>query len=583
MPSEQWPLSVESSKLLPSMQDGICDATVIGKSLPDAALHHARFASFDEVLPLVERDVSVWQCADEDGHTLLHWAALAGDTVFISKALAAGVSVDVRAQNGQTPFMWAMIRGRLSAAKLLLQARADLYAKDSRGATGLILAVQHAKVSSLLLAMALGQSEELLAQGDDNGCNAYHWAAYKGDLHSMRLLEYFDADVSALDKNGMTPLHRAAQSCQLASAKHLLDKQVNHLLQDKSGRTAMDIAVASTSGKDIAHEIFKCTGQLLPDPSTNKTAATTGTTAPTVIVDNSEDLELGATLRRVAAQKAAERDFRERARRSILPAFWLACVGMSYFEYLTDFRTLSWETVPGLAFAFEIGGPVCLILFAICSCSDPGKVAPRPKGASGVEELLEAMRSANPDWKTMPDISRLCTSTWIIKDLRTKYCPPTGACVRDFDHFCAWLNVAIGRGNHRVFVVLTFAEVLTQLCYLCLAWSAGKDVVVYKNVFQYASGLTAAYPLLAIVLPLHVMSAPAILLLLVNHLYQIAINMTTNEMINVARYQHFWTDVEDGTSGKLTKKFRNPFHRGNSLLNCWDFWTGERRSDFDPL
>merc|ERR1719499_2746485 len=98
---------------------------------------------------------------------------------------------------------------------------------------------------------------------------------------------------------------------------------------------------------------------------------------------------------------------------------------------------------------------------------DPGKLPARTKGASGVEELMRALDSDGPT-NSVPDISRLCTTTWVLKDLRTKYCAQTGACVQEFDHWCVWLNCSIGKKNHRQFMCLAIVENLTQITYLYL-------------------------------------------------------------------------------------------------------------------
>ncbi len=67
-------------------------------------------------------------------------------------------------------------------------------------------------------------------------------------------------------------------------------------------------------------------------------------------------------------------------------------------------------------------------------------------------------------------LHRLCTETWIEKDLRTKYCSTSKMCVREFDHYCGWLGVPIGRDNNRRFVMLCLWEFFTQLAHFALIW-----------------------------------------------------------------------------------------------------------------
>merc|ERR550532_721290 len=91
-------------------------------------------------------------------------------------------------------------------------------------------------------------------------------------------------------------------------------------------------------------------------------------------------------------------------------------------------------------------------------------------------------------------------------------------------------------------------------------------------------GVATQYPLLALVSALHTITAPGIVLLTVNQLRLIAFNMTTNEMINMMRYSHFWQETENAV-GQKRKSFRNPFNKGSVPRNCIDFWWTRRRGD----
>ena len=55
------------------------------------------------------------------------------------------LQVDSRADNLQTPLMWAAIRGNVEMCAMLLEHGAALEARDSLGATPLVLTVQHAQ------------------------------------------------------------------------------------------------------------------------------------------------------------------------------------------------------------------------------------------------------------------------------------------------------------------------------------------------------------------------------------------------------------------------------------------------------
>jgi hypothetical protein len=54
----------------------------------------------------------------------------------------------------------------------------------------------------------------------------------------------------------------------------------------------------------------------------------------------------------------------------------------------------------------------------------------------------------------LPPPGRICTSCLTIRPADCHHCSVTGRCVAGFDHYCGVLGKAIGRGNHRMFVML---------------------------------------------------------------------------------------------------------------------------------
>merc|ERR1719428_2050039 len=92
------------------------------------------------------------------------------------------------------------------------------------GATALIIAVQHRQYLAMLLMMHRA-GQDILGDVDKNACSAAHWAAYKGDETALKLLDYFGADLKALDSQKMLPLHRAVCASQVSVVKFLLDKK----------------------------------------------------------------------------------------------------------------------------------------------------------------------------------------------------------------------------------------------------------------------------------------------------------------------------------------------------------------------
>merc|ERR1719183_1762389 len=157
-------------------------------------------------------------------------------------ALSKGIPVDAQATNLQTPLMWAVLRGHTATVRILLEAKADMRIRDSLGATAMIIGIQHACYQSMLLLVHRGDKAALMVDSDKNGCTGAHWAAYKGDLTALKLLEYFGADLKGLDNQSMQPLHRAVFGSQGSVVEFLMDRKADPTHRNAEGKNCMDIA-----------------------------------------------------------------------------------------------------------------------------------------------------------------------------------------------------------------------------------------------------------------------------------------------------------------------------------------------------
>jgi hypothetical protein len=502
---------------------------------------------------------------------LLHWAALVGNKDFVKLALEKGIPVDTSATNLQTPLMWAVLRGHTATARVLLESKAEIRAKDSLGATALIIAIQHACYLSMLLLIHRGGGDKvpLMADNDKNGCSSAHWAAYKGDLTALRLLEYFGADMLALDGQSMQPLHRAVFGSQGQVVEFLVERKADPMLRNSDGKNCLDIA--ESQGDLGMQALFKRLLKNKKHVDSNSNAVMDSSSATASEKPSKEERKKGIMMQLQGVMK-------DKAMHIVFPVFWLVCVSLALFQYLMDLRATSYSVAPHASLFFEIGVPCTLVIFAITALGDPGKVPPKPRGNSGVEEITKAVDS--PD-EHVVDISRLCTTTWVLKGLRSKYCTQTGAVVEEFDHYCIWLNCAIGRDNHRPFIILAMSEFLVQVSHIYLCWCMSKELVNVPGVGTWLFGVCTAYPLLAICFIVHCFTAPWVFMLFLHQARLVATNLTTNEMINAGRYEHFWTTVTI-MPGRMQKAYRNPFNKGGVWKNCLDFWWLRNRKHFGP-
>lgn len=89
---------------------------------------------------------------DNEGLSLLHWAADRGSPDVLSALLSHGADVNVKDAEGQTPLHYAVSCGHLHCIKILLDNGADVNLKDNDGSDVISLA-QDDSVKNLLVSL----------------------------------------------------------------------------------------------------------------------------------------------------------------------------------------------------------------------------------------------------------------------------------------------------------------------------------------------------------------------------------------------------------------------------------------------
>ena len=127
--------------------------------------------------------------------------------------------VNVQNREGNTPLIWAAMRGHMEIAKELIGANADVNVKDEDGYTALI------------------------------------WAAMRGDTELAKELIGANADVNVTSNVGITPLTWAAEAGHSEIAKELIDAKANLNMQSHDKKTALILA-AKFGHTEIAKELI---------------------------------------------------------------------------------------------------------------------------------------------------------------------------------------------------------------------------------------------------------------------------------------------------------------------------------------
>jgi hypothetical protein len=292
---------------------------------------------------------------------------------------------------------------------------------------------------------------------------------------------------------------------------------------------------------------------------------------------------------------------------------FLACLAIGWAAYL---RTRAMG--PGVIVARSLtaaGGTLG------GSCSEASRRSARSVQSDDCAVAYTRALDAGTPAGQLPGGGSYCVTCEVIRPARSKHCPRCGVCVARFDHCCPWTGGCIGEANHGAFFVFIGAGTAACLLWLLLLavylWWVPTGIAVAMQ----AAGAAAATAATAVKsatrdgiptalletaesgtpvvtadgVPLghvrlgppgqwetggraHMRASPVWLLaslqpawiaafggvLVLQHARLISRGLTTNELINHARYAY----LKDPATGR----FRNPFNAGSTARNWAAFW-----------
>lgn len=459
---------------------------------------------------------SLHGCDSSDGGTPAHWAALHGRLDALEWLHEMGAPLhNAVDSSGMQPIHWAATRGQLEVAKFLLANGGDINAVDVKQTTPLVIAAQYDQTVLVFYLVKQKADINLLDNCKDS---ALHWAAYKGNQHSVALLHYLGLPADSADEYGSTPLHLAASRGCTSVVEYLLDAHDAEKLasaKDNKGREPLSLAM-ERGHMDIARQLK------LVKPN------------------------LAMRLMKIFGGNDGSK---------IFFVFFLANSNLAYlFYYLRLAPALTAAAATSTNFTWlpqqhllYLAVNVPLYLFYLTALfTEPGAVAGTRELHQKYERALETAAEGKLEEAVQ---APLCHTCRIIRPLRSKHCTKLKKCVSLFDHYCPYVNTTIGAYNYRSFVLFMlfgfFGVNLTWIACAEYLYLVGFDPLVLLVLVDYV-----AFGAMAVVMNAY-------------HAYLLLANLTTNEHINRSRYVYLKDEMG---------RYKNAFDYGK-LANFVEFWT----------
>lgn len=140
-------------------------------------LRHSKLPEIKKILE--EDDVAILQQVDSEGHTLVHWAALAGHVDLVKFLVDSGAPINEHSRNdyGPCPIHWGCVNGHIGVIGFFLDRGIPVDTADLNGCSPLIIAAQYGQSLAISYLLQKGANR---FHTDVNGDGALHWAAFKG-------------------------------------------------------------------------------------------------------------------------------------------------------------------------------------------------------------------------------------------------------------------------------------------------------------------------------------------------------------------------------------------------------------------
>jgi len=547
----------DMEELSPSLDD-IVGASVdeVIKSLSSLL----RFGRFEAVEPLLEKLkiqkgsdhlIAILRAVDEGGHTLIHWASKrTDDTRFLRKLVDLALelrAVDVLNTSstdnvGMRPLHWACTEGSIPHVALLLKSGADLEAKDSSGCTPLLIAAQYGQVEVVAYLLQNGANIKGVDTARDS---ALHWAAYKGSIQVCGLLSHYQKlDWTTQDTYGQTPIHLAALRGHTTVVHYILEhlEKKDVLFQkDKNERTPLDLAIHKN--RPTVEGVLREAMSELEDPRAYFLKKT--------VMSNIKDMFSVKTWKHWMGFTHGM----DEKKPSKFPYYFML---FHFLVHIYIFTTIFAPFAnPGAGILWDLSGWIMWNFFATFGSwycfyktvnTKPGYLDSSssiiPKWRRLYAQTLESF--ADENFVQNNDLP-LCHTCQIVRPPRSKHDRVSGKCVLLFDHFCPFVDNTIGLYNYKYFYIFLIFMMNALLSFA---------ITLYIYLHRYTKTNSTPWGLLLMGLEVCLTVLP-IGGMFVYHTQLSMVNLSTNEHMNLKKYNYFFVQKKGGK-----KHFKNPWSKG---------------------
>lgn len=163
-----------------------------------------------------------------------------------AKLLIEGkADVNARDEANTSPLMWASRCGKVSLVQMLLDEKADPNTTDQKGESALMMASNSSLGEVVEVLLDGGATIDLavhLPNDNQDGWTALTYAVVAGNSSVVKLLLERKADPNLADQDGCTPLMQAAANGEESSVTLLLEMKADPTQTSKEGFTALSLA-----------------------------------------------------------------------------------------------------------------------------------------------------------------------------------------------------------------------------------------------------------------------------------------------------------------------------------------------------